>query len=101
MKLTNKCKEDFYQWYKNRLSVMSYSELLNINDETVYNALIVEFFDAQKIFINIKSKFGNRKERERFSYSLFSFSSGFMWDSRQEALNEAIVNANNFYNKNR
>ncbi len=96
MKLTGKTKEGFYKW----MDTQPVDELLTCFDVSL-NALIVEFFDAQKIFINIKSKFGNNKQRERFSYNLFNFNSGFMWDSRQEALNEAIINANNFYNKNR
>jgi len=32
MKLTGKCKDDFLEWYKKRLSVITYKELVNIND---------------------------------------------------------------------
>jgi DNA-binding MltR family transcriptional regulator len=48
----------------------------NRMSEIFQNSLIVEFLDAQKIFINIKSKFGSKKQRMRFSYSLISFNVG-------------------------
>jgi len=52
--LNGTAKEDFKKWYQNRLSVMTYSEILNINDKTVYSSLIIEWFDSIEFYINIE-----------------------------------------------
>lgn len=99
MKLTGKCKEAFLVWlFENHEIGLEGFEL---GKSVVQNALIIEFFDSVKIFINIKSKFGQRKQRERFSYSVVGYNSGFMFDSRQEVMDSSILSVNGFYNKNK
>lgn len=49
---------------------------------------------------DIKSKFGQRKQCERFSFSVKCQSSGFRYNSRQEATENAILTANKIYNEN-
>jgi len=83
--LTNKAKEDFRKWYQNRLSVMTHSELLNINDETVYNALIIEWFDS------VESLYFQQILLETYNdnYLMYPLNSIFK---------EAIKKANEIYN---
>lgn len=87
MKLTDKALEHF-------------EGFLYEFDDTQLNASIIEFFDSVNIFINIKSKFGQRKQCERFSFSVKGQSSGFRYNSRQEATENAILTANKIYNEN-
>lgn len=99
MALAGKCKEDFLNWYKNRLSVMTYAELLNINDLTVFNALIIEFFDSRGINILIS----NLDYQNWWWYDIKHFPNTTegknMFNSRQEALKEGIKKAVEIYNK--
>jgi hypothetical protein len=91
--LTETAKEDFKRWYRDRLSVMTHSDLLNINDETVYNALILEWFDTTSFYVNVL-KYG-----DRWNYIVDQqYPKSFK--TRQEAISAAIVTANNLYNDN-
>jgi len=72
---------------------MTRMDLLNINDETVYNSLIIEFFDSIDIYIIIT------KEDEYFDAYINDSWASASFKTRQEATNEAIEMANSFYNQ--
>jgi len=111
-KLTGKAKESFLKWYRDRLSVMTYSELLNINDETVYNSLIIEWFDSVGIHVKIYPHLGGGQvvfyptvmfldEQHNTNEKDVLFDNGefYYHESRTEAINNAISKANEIYNK--
>jgi len=97
MKLKGKAKKDFKLWYNKRLSVMTKSELLNINDELIYNALIIEFFDSCGYYILpcIKNLFGYLLIIDGDDYPI---KENHLFDNRNEAINEAIKVTTNIYN---
>ena len=97
MTLTGKSREQF-------LNIFGVDKLVALQQfynktDVEQNALIVDFFDSKGIYINIKSKFGQRKQCERFAYHVRHFNSGFIFNSRQEATIEAIKSANGVNNK--
>ena len=100
MTLTAKAKEDFLEVFgvdeEDKSIALQYFQT---KTEVERNALIIEWLDSLKIFINIKSKFGQRKQCERFSYTLRHFNSGFIFNSREDATMDAIKSANGIYNK--
>ena len=87
--LTEKTKEDFLKEF--------YGEI-TINEKVLY-IHIIDWLDLKKFIINIKSKFGKRKQCERFSFLIRTYNSGFIFNSRTEAIKEAISKANYFYNR--
>jgi len=89
MILTEKTKEDFLKQFCGEVPV---------NEIELY-AYIIEWLDSKKLFINIKSKFGQRKQCERFSFLIRNYNSGFLFNSRIEATKEAIKKADFFYNQ--
>jgi len=93
-KLTGKSKDAFYEW----MNTQPVDELLVCFDISL-NALIIEWFDSVGIYISIKSKFGQNKQRQRFGYSLLNYVSMFAFDSRTEATNFAIEKANLLFNE--
>lgn len=92
--LTGKFKESFEQWLKNEMYYLGNEKLSDL----FWCALIVEYFDSINLFITIISKLSFRKKRQRFGYCFLNYKSQFLWDSRQEALQEAIINVNNYFN---
>jgi len=107
MILNGKAKEDFLEYYwENRIKPLSMSickkqdlgEFFETIMDIMQNALIIEWLDSVKIFINIKSKFGQKKQCERFSFNVRNYNSGFMFNSRQEATEKAIEKAVEIYN---
>jgi len=97
MTLTEKAKDDFTNWLYKEYDIHYYNQECALN--TCLNALIIDYFDSVNIYINIKSKFGQRKQCERFSFMVKEYNSGFIFNSRGEATEEAIKKANYFYNK--
>ena len=93
MKLTGKLKQDF-----GNQCVYQYDEFIKL-PECCQNALIIEYLDSVGIYVNIKSKFGQRKQCERFSFIVKRYNSGFLFNSRTEAINAAIEKANDLINK--
>lgn len=90
MKLSGKCKEEFEYNY----NMSNFNEL----SETLQNALIIDFFDGVGIYIEIKNKFGQRKQCQRFSFIVKNYNSGFLFNSRTEATNAAIEKAVEIFN---
>ena len=76
-----------------------YYVFLYIMPEICQNALIIEYLDSVGVYVNIKSKFGQRKQCERFSFIVKRYNSGFLFNSRPEAINAAIERANEIINK--
>lgn len=97
MTLTEKAKEDFINWLDKDYDIHYYNQECALN--TCLKAIIIEWLDAVNIYVNIKSKFGQIKQCERFSFTVKSYNSGFIFNSRIEATEEAIKKANYFYNK--
>ena len=88
--LTGKVKENFEKWlFENHR--IQFMDGFNNLPETCQYALIIDFFDTLKWFINFKSKFGQRKQRERFMFHIKNYKSEFLYDSRLEAKKEAII----------
>nr|WP_317633104.1 hypothetical protein [uncultured Flavobacterium sp.] len=86
MKLTGKAKEDFSYKY-NMSNFNEYSEVLQ-------NALIIEFFDSLGIYILITDfdDYDFWCEFKGLSYSILG-------KTRQEAIEQAIIKANEIYNE--
>lgn len=97
MTLTEKAKEDFINWLDKDYDIHYYNQECAIS--ICLNALIMSWFDNVDVYINIKSKFGQNKQCERFSFTVKGYYSGFIFNSRAEATEEAIKKANYFYNK--
>lgn len=99
-KLTGKAYTDFLNFSdpdeEDRDIARQYFEIKTVAEQ---NGLIVEWLDAVNIYINIKSKFGQRNQCERFSYTVRQFNSGYLYNSRQKAELNAIKFANDIYNK--
>lgn len=91
--LTAKCKEDFDNWLKREMYYLGNEQLSDL----FWMALIIEFFDYNKIYINIKSKYGHRRKKQLFMFNLHNYISPF-YESREVATMEAIKSANGFYN---
>ena len=89
MILKKKTKEDFLK---------QFCGVVPVNEIELY-AHIIDWLDSKKFFINIKSKFGQRKQCERFSFLIRNYNPGFIFNSRTEATKEAISKANYFYNQ--
>lgn len=100
MILTGKAQQYFIEWYKatksKNINLKDFS--LNIAQSISY-AIVIEWFDSVCIYINIKSKFGQRKQCEIFSFTVKTYNSGFIFNSRKEATKEAIQKACYFYNR--
>ena len=97
MTLTEKAKNNFINWLDKEYDIHYYNQECAI--AICLNALIIQWFDSVAIYINIKSKFGQKKQCERFSFMVKSYNSSFMFNSRIEATEEAVKKANHFYNK--
>lgn len=97
MILTGKCREYFEIFIECQTQIISMYSFRGM-PESCKNALIIEFFDSSEIYIEIKNKFGQRKQRQRFSFVVKRNNSGFIFDSRAEAISSAITEANEIYN---
>jgi hypothetical protein len=97
MKLTQNTKSEFYKWYQKRLSVMTRMDLLNINDQTVYNSLIIEFFDSIGIYIEVS--IDKYLTNVIFDAYVDNEWIGTSFRTRSEATEGAIEAANYFYNQ--
>ncbi|WP_291076389.1 MULTISPECIES: hypothetical protein [unclassified Empedobacter] len=99
MILTGKCKEKFWEWYKNREGkTLTPKELELISEEVLQNALIIDFFDSVGIYIEIhySSFLGNRflcivNTNENHKVTSFQ-------NNRHQAIKKAIKKANDLYN---
>lgn len=97
MDLTGKAKAHFEK-YIEELEVAPYVVMLDNIPKCYLNALILDWLDSVNIFVDIKSKFGQRKQCRRFSFCVKDTNSGFMYNSRPEATKEAIIKCNEIYN---
>lgn len=98
MELTEKCKEKFLEWYKNREGkTLTPKELELMSEEVLQNALIIEFFDSVGIYIDIRIEFNDSFVLKTFdSYVEDDYVGNF--SNRQEATIQAIKKANDLYN---
>lgn len=103
MKLTGKAKEDFILWCEN--NSISYVEVLSI--ESYLNTLIIEWFDSVGIYIEL-NRFTLSLKFEFWHYTISDKKGVHLnnhlhnkvnIDSRQEATEQAIIKANEIYNK--
>lgn len=97
MILTGKTLDNFLEWVYKEYDYKLY-DLEKLFPSHLLYYLIIEWFDSVGIFINIKSKFGQRKQCERFSFNVENYNSGFLYNSRNEATKQAIIKANEIYN---
>jgi hypothetical protein len=87
--LTGKAKKDFvYQ------CVLIYEGFVSL-PETCQNALIIDWFDSEGIYISIQPK---RIISEWIFDVLINEEIDSVWSDRQEATTEAIKKANEIYN---
>lgn len=98
MKLTGKCKDDF----EKQIDCIIFEEI----PEACQNALIIEFFDSVGIYIQdwgfVDDVIGMKPQFDasiNYNQKLYSMSSGF-YNTRQESINQAIIEANKIYNNN-
>ena len=111
MILTGKCKEDFLKsiYYKEDTNQVPIEDECNENifneskrwlrrqDERFLNALIIEFFDSVGIYIGIvRFNVGSGYFESRIHYNNGVY---FTYVTRQEATKQAIIKANEIYNK--
>lgn len=95
MKLTGKCAEDFEEWFRKEKADKGFRwRIVLTADETIENALIIDFFDSLKIYIFID--FIND---EWYAILCGAEVSDTYFNSRLEATNEAIKRVNNIYNE--
>lgn len=94
MKLTGKAQEDFDLWFFERNTpIEEYKNYPNLSD-TCKNALIVEWFDSVGIHITITEFDG-----EDFWCGFNELEYSILKPTRQGAINAAIEEANELYNK--
>jgi hypothetical protein len=87
-------------WYFERNTPIEEYKNLHLLSDTCKNALMVEFFDGVGLFIHTKSKFGQRRQKQIFWYSIGTINQPTItYEDRQDCLNNAIIHANNIYNK--
>lgn len=97
-KLTEKCKEHFYNWYEENAHVSKFNKTRNVTivhfiaqSETCQNALIIDFFDSVGIYITVDHNVTVSK-----SFWCNSVSDS-IFNSRTEATNAAIEKANEIF----
>lgn len=98
MLLTGKAKEDFEKWFRTKRATAKFRFWMLIEtDPCVLNSVIIEWFDSVGIYIEPLKEYsfgfiihiGNYKD---------PISSLLGFDSRQEAITEAIKKSNELYN---
>lgn len=100
--LTDKAEHDFGRWhFERRTSIEEYSSFHKLS-ETAQYAVIIEWFDSVGIYIEVGSYDNYPKTDFAFNIIKFdgshdSFDCGF--EDRIKATNEAIIKANELYNK--
>lgn len=106
MKLTGKCKEDFFEWLLNtRNEEMADGEIVYdlyyltkyMLPESLQNSLIIEFFDS----VGIKIIITPTMFIDKWHCDIFGWSNCEILNlpSRPEAINEAIIKANDLHNQ--
>jgi hypothetical protein len=65
------------------------------------HALIIDWFDSVWIYILIKAKFGQKRQKQLFWFHVQKFVGTIMYESRAEAIEQAIIKANTIYNESR
>ena len=99
--LTDKAKTDFGLWhFERRTSIAEYENFHKLS-ETAQYAVIVEWFDSVGIYIEVGGDLGFEI---KFHYNILAFyndriPNGKKFNSRIEATKEAIILANEIYNK--
>jgi hypothetical protein len=97
MKLTGKCLEDFEIWFRKEKATptLRYWMIKVIEDETIENSLIIDFFDSIYIYIIIdRKKYSNKWFHNIDGYGVKEF-----FSSRKNAKNAAIKKLNEEYNQ--
>lgn len=99
MILTGKAKEDFENWiYKGfGLSI----EEFNNRHSSDSNHIIIEWLDSLGIYIEISVYTNQLNKIAKFSYTIYGIyphGNFEIFSSRQEAITEAIKQANKIYN---
>jgi hypothetical protein len=109
--LQGKAKEEFEKWILNNPQGHDSQRMIKIYNQkdlfisyvgigkTLLNALIIEWFDSVGWYINFKSKFGQRKQKEVFMFYIKNYKSDFLYTSRAEVQREAIIKTNELINK--
>ena len=93
MILNGKAKDDFKKWFIETKDLYdSYENELRLMSDTGLNALIIEFFDEQNIYIDIRIEFNDSFDSYADDYYVGNYS------NRQEATIQAIIKANKIYN---
>lgn len=114
MILTGKAKEDFIKWYYSKCDKQPYFQDYSLDlSHVILNALIIEWFDSIGININIIVEHDRKAGYVRGFESevCFIMNSEFMivnsdclksdiYETRQQATEEAIKKACDIYNKN-
>jgi len=99
MKLTGKCKEEFEKSLIFKFTVEYYEFGISEN-EILLNALIIEFFDSVGIYITVMACNDKTFDSELRNNKINIMTSQFM-EKRTEAINEAIIKANEIFNLNK
>lgn len=114
MILTGKAKEEFLKWnYEDDFGYIDIEpRSLTVHFDDLYDnlqyALIIEWFDSVGIFIHIEPYLGGGKEcfyckviyrNELFLDQMEEINNGEYLENRQEATKQAIIKANEIYNK--
>lgn len=97
MILSGKCKEAFVEWSKDKGIDVFYAKDYSLNiAKTIHNAILIEFFDSVGIYIEIE--YTNTDIGIVFDVSVNKEWVGCTYETRQEAINAAIVKANEIFN---
>lgn len=98
MKLTGKALKEFGIWHFERNTPIQEYRNFHLLSETCQNAVIIEFFDSVGIYIELLYFVDGN-----YFVSIVYHNDGYNhigdFDSRTEATNEAIIKANDLYNK--
>ena len=96
MKLTNKALEDFDLWFEDK-----YFNNMNFyyTKPTIFNALIVEWFDSVGIYVSINYCSISEGFECKVKAKNFNYCDGI--HDRIEATTQAILTANKLYNEKR
>ena len=95
--LTGKVKENFEKWLDNQ-NIAPYKVMFWDIPKIVQYAYIIEYFDSIGWVIDIKSKFGQRKQCERFMFHIKNYKSQFLFNSRMEVKEQAIIKTDELLN---
>lgn len=97
MILTGKSKEDFLKWVYSEYDY-KYGGLKDFYPLHLLDGLIIEWFDSVGIYVDVFNEFG------QFGYLIHTgnfrnpLDDKGHWETRQEAITEALIKANEIYN---